>query len=252
MSPFFLLNFIYTYFVIIFEKGKEMSELKISDLIKLQAWDTPTICNALDIAAPERRTVGFTSKPLVPVGIHGSVCGYVKTAKIGGKNKPLDNAKEIRTSYYKYISEEPKPSIVLIEDTDNPEGFGAFWGEVNSAIHLGLGVNGLVTNGVIRDLDQWANGFSALAGSIGPSHAFTQVLEFSSEVNIYGMQANDSDIVHFDKHGAVIIPREVIKILPNIIEKQMDKESVILEAARSPNFTIDKLLSAMKNADEIH
>ena len=252
MSPFFLLNLIYTYFVIIFEKGKDMSEFKISDLIKLQAWDTPTICNALDIAAPERRTVGFTSKPLVSLGIHGSVCGYVKTAKIGGKNKPLDNAKEIRTSYYKYISEEPKPSIVLIEDTDNPEGFGAFWGEVNSAIHLGLGVKGLVTNGVIRDLDQWANGFSALAGSIGPSHAFTQVLEFSSEVNIYGMQANDSDIVHFDKHGAVIIPKEVVTILPSIIEKQMDKEAVILEAARSPDFTINKLLSAMKHADEIH
>ena len=164
----------------------------------------------------------------------------------------MDNAKEIRTSYYKYIADDPKPSIVLIEDTDNPEGFGAFWGEVNSAIHLGLGAKGLVTNGVIRDLDQWVNGFSALVGSIGPSHAYTQVIEFSSEVTIYGMQANDSDIVHFDKHGAVIIPKEVVTILPSIIEKQMDKEAVILEAARSPNFTIDKLLSAMKDADEIH
>ena len=26
-----------------------MSEFLISDLVKLQAWDTPTICNALDI-----------------------------------------------------------------------------------------------------------------------------------------------------------------------------------------------------------
>lgn len=229
-----------------------MSELLTSDLIKLQTWDTPTICNALDIAAPDRRLLGFTSKPLVPVGTHGSVCGYVKTAKISGKNKPLDNAKKIRQDYYEYIANDPKPSIVLIEDVDNPEGFGAFWGEVNSAIHLGLGIKGLITNGVIRDLDQWANGFSALAGSIGPSHAYTQVLEFSSMVNIYGMEANDCDIVHFDKHGAVIVPKDVIKNLPNIIQKQMDKEAVILEAARSPDFNINKLLSAMKNAEEIH
>ena len=229
-----------------------MSELLISDLIKLQTWDTPTICNALDIAAPNRRLLGFTSKPLVSVGIHGSVCGYVKTAKISGKNKPIENAKKVRQDYYEYIANNPKPSVVIIEDIDNPEGFGAFWGEVNSAIHLGLGVKGLVTNGVIRDLDQWANGFSALAGSIGPSHAFTQVLEFSSTVNIYGMETNDSDIVHFDKHGAVIIPQDVVKIIPDIIKKQMDKEAIILEAARSPDFNINKLLSAMKNADEIH
>jgi regulator of RNase E activity RraA len=229
-----------------------MTEIQVSDLIKLQSWDTPTICNALDVAAPDRRAIGFTTRPLVPIGIHGSVCGYVKTAKISGKNKPLDNAAEIRTSYYKYISEKLKPSIVLIEDIDNPESFGAFWGEVNSAIHLGLGIKGLVTNGVVRDLDQWANGFAALAGSIGPSHAFTQVLEYSTEVNIYGMQAHDSDIIHFDKHGAVIIPKEVVQLLPSIIETQMNKESFILEAARSPDFDINKLLLAMKNAAEIH
>ena len=229
-----------------------MTEIQVSDLIKLQSWDTPTICNALDVAAPDRRAIGFTTRPLVPIGIHGSVCGYVKTAKISGKNKPLDNAAEIRTSYYKYISEKLKPSIVLIEDIDNPEGFGAFWGEVNSAIHLGLGIKGLVTNGVVRDLDQWANGFAALAGSIGPSHAFTQVLEYSTEVNIYGLQAHDSDIIHFDKHGAVIIPKEVVQLLPSIIEIQMNKESFILEAARSPDFDINKLLLAMKNAAEIH
>lgn len=229
-----------------------MTELLVSDLIKLQAWDTPTICNALDIASPDRRSIGFTTKPLVPVGINGSVCAYVKTAKISGKNKPHINAKEIRTAYYKYIADKPKPSVVLIEDKDDPEGFGAFWGEVNSAIHLGLGVKGLITNGVIRDLDQWANGFSALVGSIGPSHAYTQVLEYSTEVYIYGMKANDSDIIHFDKHGAVIVPKEVVKQLPGIIEKQMNKEAVILEAARSPDFNFSKLLSAMKDAEEIH
>jgi len=44
-----------------------MTEIHVSDLIKLQAWDTPTICNALDVAAPDRRAIGFTTRSLVPV-----------------------------------------------------------------------------------------------------------------------------------------------------------------------------------------
>ena len=34
--------------------------LSNKDLLKLQAFDTPTICNALDIASPERRLKGLT------------------------------------------------------------------------------------------------------------------------------------------------------------------------------------------------
>ena len=222
------------------------------DLVKLQTWDTPTICNALDIAAPDRRLEGFTNRPLIPVGIQGSICAFVKTAKITSMTKPKSNATKIRSEYYEYVSAAPQPSVIVIEDIDNPPGFGAFWGEVNSAIHLGLGVRGLVTNGVIRDLDQWANGFAALTGSIGPSHAYTHITEYKNVVNIFGMSARDGDIIHFDKHGAVIIPKNVIKNLPEIIERQIAKESVILEAARSPDFSIDKLKSAMKDAEDIH
>jgi len=229
-----------------------MSSLTKQDLLKLQYWDTPTICNALDVASPERRLKGFTSRPLVSVGIKGSICAYVKTAKITAKIQPKSEAKELRNNYYKYIADGNKYCVAVIEDQDNPPGFGAFWGEVNSAIHLGLGVKGLVTNGVVRDLDQWANGFSALAGSIGPSHAHTQIVEYSTDVNIFGMKAKNNDIIHFDKHGAVIIPGEVVKSLPDIIEKQSAKEEVILNAARSPDFTIDKLMAAMKDAEEIH
>jgi len=229
-----------------------MSTFTNKDLMRLQSWDTPTICNALDVAAPERRLKGFTSRPLISVGIQGSICAYVKTAKIQAKSKPELKSKNLRNEYYKYISEAPKPSVVVIEDLDDPAGFGAFWGEVNSAIHQGLGVKGLVTNGVIRDLDQWANGFSTLAGSLGPSHAYIQIIEFGSEVDVHGMEAKDKDIIHFDKHGAVIIPNNVVTSLPDIIEKQTTREAVILDSARSPDFSIDKLMSAIKDAEEIH
>ena len=77
--------------------------LSNKDLLKLQAFDTPTICNALDIASPERRLKGFTSKPLVSVGIQGSFCGYVKTAKITAKMKPKENSREKSNAYYNML-----------------------------------------------------------------------------------------------------------------------------------------------------
>ena len=43
-------------------------------------------------------------------------------------------------------------STFLIQDLDPKPGFGAFWGEVNTNIHKGLGAQGVVTNGSIRDL----------------------------------------------------------------------------------------------------
>ena len=55
-----------------------MSSLSNKDLIRLQSWDTPTICNALDIASPERRLEGFTSKQLVSVEL---LDRYARTLK---------------------------------------------------------------------------------------------------------------------------------------------------------------------------
>jgi hypothetical protein len=35
------------------------------DMQALAQWDTPTICNALELLAPERRAIGFTVEPMV-------------------------------------------------------------------------------------------------------------------------------------------------------------------------------------------
>ena len=37
----------------------------LSSLQALTEWDTPTICNALEMVAPARRAYGFTRRPVV-------------------------------------------------------------------------------------------------------------------------------------------------------------------------------------------
>ena len=72
----------------------------------------------------------------------------------------------------------PQPTITVIQDLDPEPGFGAFWGEVNTAVHKGLGVLGCITNGSIRDLDMIATDFQLLAGMVAPSHAWVHVEAF--------------------------------------------------------------------------
>ena len=48
----------------------------------LRAFDTPTICNALEIVVPARRALGFTRRPLAaPFPELKPVIGFARTAR---------------------------------------------------------------------------------------------------------------------------------------------------------------------------
>ncbi len=146
------------------------------------------------------------------------IVGYAKTVTIRSTHAhELDGkkAREQRIGYYEYVASKPAPGIMVIQDLDGAEvGFGAFWGEVMSAVHKGLGCLGVVTDGSIRDIDQWAPGFQALAGSIVPSHAHVHLAGFGQEVRVAGMLVRSGDVVHADRHGAVTIPAAVADKIP--------------------------------------
>ena len=51
-----------------------------ADLEALRQWDTPTICNALEIVAPQRRGYGFTVRPMTAVDPKlPPICGLART-----------------------------------------------------------------------------------------------------------------------------------------------------------------------------
>jgi regulator of RNase E activity RraA len=234
--------------------GMEPLEPKLLD--HLAAFDTPTICNALEVVVPERRALGFTSKPFVCAFPDlKPIVGYAKTATVRSREPgKVDRAAAqiLRVSYYEHVAKPPQPSIVVIQDLDPEPGFGAFWGEVNTAIHKGLGLLGCITNGSIRDLDVIAPEFQLLAGMLAPSHAWVRVETLGDEVTVHGMTVRDGDLIHADRHGAVVVPHEAAPKLPAAIELLTRREAAILRVARSPGFTVDKLKAAIAEAEEIH
>jgi len=233
-----------------------MNTIDPAALEALRAWDTPTICNALEVVVPHRRATGFTVEPLhcLDPALKPMV-GYARTATFRAFEAsplPPDAVKAARAAYYEHVAAPPGPTVVVIQDLDPNPGFGAFWGEVNTAIHRGLGALGCVTNGSMRDLDDCAPGFQLLAGKVGPSHAHGHIVDFGGQVNVAGMTVNDGDIVHADRHGAVVIPHEAVAKLPATVELLTRREAVILAAARSEGFDIDTLKRAMADSAEIH
>ena len=233
-----------------------MNNISRSDLDVLTKWDTPTICNALEIVMPERRATGFTTGHLTCLAPElPPMIGYARTATIRATTPPAESAdalKSRRARYYEYVADSPQDTIAVVQDMDATPGFGAFWGEVNTAVHRGLGCVGGVTNGSMRDLDDCAPGFQLLAGRVGPSHAHVHIVDFGSPVSIFGMGVLHDDIIHADRHGAVVIPATAVKELPAVVELLQRREAVILTAARGADFDIDKLREATAGATDIH
>ena len=223
----------------------------------LTQWDTPTICNALELIVPERRATGFTVENMVCFDPSlPPIVGYARTATIRAITPGPEAAEAARTkraAYYEYVAGGGAlPGIIVMQDLDPNPGVGAFWGEVNTSIHKGLGSAGLVTNGSIRDLDACAPGFQMLAGKVGPSHAHVHVVDFGLDVNIFGMSVCSDDVIHADRHGAVVIPAEAVVKVADAVDLLTRREAVILEVARAPGFNIDKLKKAMAESAEIH
>ena len=231
-----------------------MTDVTQADLDRLAEWDTPTICNGMEVLDEEWRLTGYTTTAFTCLRPDAKpMVGYARTATIRASFKPDDAAAALRRDYYEYIDTGgPKPSITVIQDLDTHPARGAFWGEVNTSIHKGLGSLGVITNGSIRDLADSAEGFQALAGQVGPSHAWVHVTSFGGPVEVHGMVVRPGDIIHADVHGAVIVPAEHVKALPGAIEAIARREAVVIKAARTPGFTAAKLREAQGQAADVH
>jgi regulator of RNase E activity RraA len=214
----------------------------------LHSVDTPTVCNAIEVAQGKRGFAGFTrgtmlasdpaSRPMV---------GYAVTARIAAVNPPTEPPEVIRArrmAYYRAMAEAPRPAVAVIEDEDYPNCIGAFWGEVNTTIHKGFGLSGALTNGVMRDLGDLASDFPVVAGSVGPSHGFVHVTALNVPVTIFGLRVSPGDLVHADRHGAVVVPNNVVERLQASITKMQETEKLVLGPAREPGFDFARFEAA--------
>jgi regulator of RNase E activity RraA len=206
----------------------------------------------VELIVPERRAIGFTVEPMAVLHPAAApVVGLARTGTIRAKEPPRGTVAN-RLDWYDYVANASLPTIVVLQDLDDRPGYGAFWGEVNTNVHMKLGAEGCVTSGSFRDLAASARNFQIIGGRVGPSHAHVHVVDFGGPVNIFGMQAAHDDVIHADCHGAVVIPAECVTKLPASIDLVSRREKVILDLCASPDFTTAKLRDAVMKSRDIH
>jgi regulator of RNase E activity RraA len=206
----------------------------------LRGADTPTVCNAIEVVQGKRGFSQFTRGTMISTAPgEPSVVGYAVTAKIAALRPPSEPADVIRArrmAYYRAMHDAPKPSVAVVEDIDYPDCIGAYWGEINTTVHKGFGMSGALTNGVVRDLGDLPSEFPVIAGSIGPSHGFVHVVSLGQPVSIFGLAVRQGDLIHADRHGALVVPADAVAGLAAAIAKLRETERLILGPARSEGF----------------
>ena len=224
--------------------------MKQSLLDLLKKVDTPTVCNAIEVAQGKRGFSDFTRGTMLCSDFNvGAMVGYARTAKIAAVSPPAEAPEVIRKrrmSYYRHMATGTDPAVTVVEDMDYPNCIGAYWGEINTTVHKGFGISGALTNGVMRDLGDLPDGFPVVAGSVGPSHGFVHMKEVGTPVTIFSLSIKDGDLLHADRHGALVIPPEVVDHLEQAIIKLLETEKLILDPARASGFDFDAFETAWK------
>ncbi len=211
----------------------------------LRAVDTPSVCNAIEVAQGRRGFDRFTrGTPVASDPGAGAIVGRARTAQIAAATPPSEPPETVRArrmDYYRHMAGADQgaldgPALAVVEDLDGTEAVGAFWGEINTTVHRGFGLAGALTNGVMRDLGDMAEGFPVIAGAVGPSHAFVHVRRVAVPVTVFGLRVAPGEWVHADRHGALVIPEEVLPDLGHALAKMQETERIVLDAARRPGF----------------
>ncbi len=205
----------------------------------LAAFDTPAVCNGLEVLNPAFTLYSFTrdvllcSHPDRPARVGYARVAQIRTTRAHGEDAATLNARRI--AYYDYVAEGDAPKICVHQDMDGDAGIAACWGDVMANVHQSLSVTGVVTNGAIRDVPGMPDGIQMLARGEKPSHGELHMVSFGGMVQVCGLTVRDGDLVHMDRNGAAVIPHALAADLPAAIRKVGDREQAIIAAAQKPD-----------------
>ena len=97
-------------------------------LALLRRVDTPTVCNAIEVAQGKRGFSAFTRGTVLCSAPGELMVGYAVTAKLAALEPPHEDPATIRArrmAYYRAFWDAPKPCVAVIEDLDDTP-VGAF------------------------------------------------------------------------------------------------------------------------------
>jgi regulator of RNase E activity RraA len=202
-----------------------------ADLELLRQFDTPTVCNVVELFDLRPRTAGYMDGriqacyPKLP-----PMVGYASTATFRSAAPP--RAGDVYSGLAEQVAsfaELPGPAVVVFQDLDNPPASATF-GEVMCTTYQAFGAVGLITSGAGRDLDQVeALRFPCFTSGTICAHGYCQILQINGPVHVGGVTIHTGDLLHGDRNGVTIIPGEIGSAVAHACREYMAAESVVLD-----------------------
>jgi regulator of RNase E activity RraA len=205
-------------------------------LDKLAEFDTPTICNVIELFDVRPRNEGYMDHrvqscfPDLPpmVGFASTLCFRSDAPPAGG------DAYGSIQAQLELFEQLPGPAVVVFQDVDDPP-VSAVFGEVMCSTYKAYGSVGLVTNGGGRDLEQVrALDYPAFTGSTICSHGYCHMLHLALPVRVGGLMVNQGDLLHGDANGVTSIPPEIAAEVADIGDEFIAAEEIMLDYVKAP------------------
>lgn len=210
----------------------------------LNRFDTPTVCNVIELFDVRPRDNGFLDPsirsiyPKLP-----PISGYATTAtfRSGGPAPEGGGYASLPDQVEKFLGEVSAPRIVVFQDLDSPV-VGATYGEVMCTLYKSFGCVGLVTSGASRDIEQVEKlGFPCFSSSIVSSHAYCRIEEVNVPVTIGGVTIRPGDVLHADANGVSTIPNKLVPAVALGCQPLVDAENELMNYILSGKATVPGL-----------
>lgn len=207
-----------------------------STLDLLGRFDTPTICNVIELFDVRPRDHGYMDHrircayPEMP-----PMVGLAATAAFRSAGEP--SGTDAYASLEDQIEQFERlggPAVVVYQDLDDPPAAAVF-GELMCTTYRTFGAAGLVTNGAGRDLDQVrALGFPVFTGSTMSAHGYCRTLHVGLQVRVGGLVVNEGDLLHGDLNGVTSIPKRIAADVAGIAGEFVAAEAIVLDYLNGP------------------
>ncbi len=205
-------------------------------LAKLAKYDTPTICNVIELFDVIPRNRGYMDGrvrcnfPELPpmVGFAATACFRSDAPPRGG-----DAYGSIQKQLEQFAS-LPGPPVVVFQDLDDPP-VAAVFGEVMCSTYQAFGSVGLVTSGAGRDIEQvHALKYPIFTTGTICSHGYCHILHLGLPVRVGGLMVNLGDLLHGDANGVTSIPLAIAGEVADVAAEFVAAEEIIMSYVKAP------------------
>jgi 4-hydroxy-4-methyl-2-oxoglutarate aldolase len=222
--------------------------LAAAQLAALAKYDSPTICNAVELWNLRPRNAGYMNRSIQAAFRQmPPMVGYALTSTFRSMSPPRTG------DVYSSIGAQldafaalPGPPVIVFQDLDEPSASATF-GEVMCSTYKRFGATGLITSGTGRDLAQVeALGFPVFTNGAAAAHGYCHILSIGDAITVGGLTIYPGDLLHGDLNGVTTIPTEIATEVPGVCDEIARAEAIVLDYLKRPQVDVKGFNEARK------